>query len=255
MSNPIKTKTERDGAVERIILAQPKGNILDSTMLAALRETVVSLAGRPELKLVVFEGEDKHFSFGASVEEHMPELVHDMLTNFHQLFRDIEAIGVPTAAVVRGQCLGGGFELATYCGWVCADSTAHLGVPEVRLGVFPPIAALCLPWRMSATRAVHFVLSGRVVKGGEAHELGLVDFYTDDPEAALAQMFDRDMANNSAVAVRYSWRASRLPMVRALKEDLPVLESLYLEELMSHQDPVEGLVAFQERRKPRWKNC
>ncbi|MBT3222613.1 MAG: cyclohexa-1,5-dienecarbonyl-CoA hydratase, partial [Proteobacteria bacterium] len=123
MSSPIKTKTERDGAVERIILAQPKGNILDAVMLAALREKVLSLASRPEVKLLVFEGEGKHFSFGASVEEHMPESVGEMLSSFHGLFRDIESIGIPTAAVVRGQCLGGGFELATWCGWVCCDSS------------------------------------------------------------------------------------------------------------------------------------
>ena len=252
MSGPVRVEPLHNGAVARLWLARPKANVLDTPMILALREAIDGLRGRPSLKLVLFEGEGPHFSFGASVEEHLPERVGAMLPTFHDLFRQIEGLGVPTAAVVRGQCLGGGAELAMWCGNLWCDSGAHIGFPEVKLGVFPPIAALGLPWRVRGPEATRLVMTGRTLTGDEATLCGLADVCTPDPFGALDYWYQEHLAPLPALSVRMAWRAARRPLARALNDDLPALEHLYLEQLMAHPDATEGITAFLERRPPRW---
>ena len=255
MSAPVRTSSEQAGQIERIVLDRPKANVLDEEMVAAIGERVDRLAASPgAVKLLVFEGAGAHFSFGASVEEHLPEHIGRVLPGFHALFRRLEALGVPTAAVVRGQCLGGGLELAAWCGMVFCDPSSRFGVPEIKLGVFPPVAAVALPWRIPGARSVQLILSGEAVSGEEAARSGLADSCSDDPAAALQEWFAAGPARLSAVALRAAWRAARLPLADAFKSSIAYLEKLYLEDLMSHRDPVEGIRAFLERRPPAWEN-
>lgn len=255
MTSPIRFRSQRAGQLERIVLDRPKGNILDLEMLSALRGRLRQLSAAPgPLKLLVFEGAGDHFSFGASVEEHLPDKVEQMLKTFHRLFWDLEELGVPTAAIVRGQCLGGAFELVLWCGLILCEPSARFGVPEIKLGVFPPIAALALPWRLSGARSTQMILSGESLDGQSAALCGIVDRCTDDPEAALQGWFTERLESKSAIALRTAWRASRRLLAGALRNDLDALEKLYLEDLMSHQDPREGISAFLEHRSPVWKN-
>jgi cyclohexa-1,5-dienecarbonyl-CoA hydratase len=245
---------EHGGALARLRLGPPPGNVLDARLVAALAAAVGSLGGPGALRLLVFEGRGAHFSYGASVEEHLPGAVGAMLAGFHDLIRQVEALGVPTAAVVRGQCLGGGAELAAWCGRVFCEPSARIGLPEVQLGVFPPIGTLALRWRVGGAQAAELVLSGARLPGEDAARRGLADLCTDDAEAALQQWFRETIEPRSAVALRAAWRAARLPLARALAEELPALERLYLDELMAAQDPTEGLRAFLERRPPAWSH-
>jgi cyclohexa-1,5-dienecarbonyl-CoA hydratase len=255
MSLPVRLSTERSAQIERIVLDRPSGNVLDLEMLASIRGRIEQIAADPgPCKLVVFEGTGKHFSFGASVAEHLPDKVGTLLPAFHRLFWDLERLSIPTAAVVRGQCLGGGFELALWCGLVFCDATARFGVPEVKLGVFPPIAAIVLPWRVSGARSTQLILSGESVDGRTAARVGLADWCGEDPEAELQKWFVENLESKSAVAVRTAWRASRRLLADSLRNDLTSLESLYLNDLMSHVDPVEGISAFVERRPPVWRD-
>ena len=251
----LRTTVERDGQVVRLTLARPKANVLDAELVGALRARIEQLEAAGPLKLLVFDHEGPHFSFGASVEEHLPGRFRGMLSGFHALFRDLEALGVPTAAIVRGQCLGGGLELALIAGRIFVDPSARMGLPEVKLGVFPPVGAVLLPLRVSQAAATELVLSGRSVEGEEAVRLGLAEVCCADPAAECLAWFDRDLAPLSAVAVRHAWRASRRRVARALGEELAAVESLYLDELMTHRDPVEGLSAFLDRRPPTWEHA
>jgi cyclohexa-1,5-dienecarbonyl-CoA hydratase len=251
----IRCVAEHGGQVERIVLSRPKANVLDLEMISEIRRRLAELdAERGNLKLLVFEGEGAHFSFGASVAEHLPEKVGVLLPSFHHLFWDLEALGVPTAAVVRGQCLGGGFELVLWCGLVFCDATARFGVPETKLGVFPPMASIALPWRLTGARSTQLILSGETVDGAAAAKRGLADACVEDPEAELERWFREHLEPKSAVALRSAWRASRRLLADSLKNDLQSLEKLYLQDLMSHHDPVEGIRAFVERREPVWRN-
>jgi len=256
MTSPILTRVECDGQVERIILNRPKGNIIDKEMLTALIHHLQAIGENPGArKLLVFEGAGDHFSYGASLEDHLPEHVGEFLAAFHRFFRALEDVGLPTAAVVRGQCLGGGCEIALWCGQVFCHPAAMFGLPESKLGVFPPVAVLALPWRIGGARATQLILTGESVDGVVATELGLADRHEVDPETALRGWVERTLVPKSTVALRAAWQASRRPLAEALLRDLPVLETLYLRDLMAHHDPLEGLSAFMAKRAPRWKNA
>lgn len=250
--SPVRLELHRDGGLALLRLDRPPGNVLDTAMVEAIAAQLPALAARPGLRLLVFAGEGRHFSFGASVAEHLPEQVGRMLPAFHELFRALEATSLPTAALLRGQCLGGAAELALVCGRVVAEPGATIGFPEVKLAVFPPVAAVALPLRVGAARAVELVCTGRGLAAAEAVAWGLVDELAEDAWAALLAWYDRHLAPLSPAALRLAWRASRGPWRRALAEELPAAERLYLDELMAHPDAVEGLRAFLEKRPPAW---
>jgi len=253
----IKTKLEfdHDGQVARVVLAAPKANIVDQTMMAELEAAFDRLAARRDLKAIVLTGEGPNFSFGASVQEHLPEQISGTLTRLHALLRRIAEAPAPTIAAVRGQCLGGGFELALVCDLVLAEETAQLGCPEIQLGVFPPAASALLPVRIGAGPAAGLVLTGSTLTGTAAAAVGLVNRCAapGQLEAVLADWLTADFLPRSACALRCAAMAVRRPLMHALEQDLPVLERLYLQDLMSEPDAAEGIRAFLEKRLPRWR--
>ena len=170
----IRVEFEHEGQVARVVLAAPKANIVDQAMMAELESAFDALAARRDLKAIVLTGEGPNFSFGASVQEHLPEQISGTLTRLHALLRRIAEAPAPTIAAVRGQCLGGGLELALACDLILAEETAQLGCPEIQLGVFPPAASALLPVRIGAGPAASLVLSGASVTGAAAAAIGLV---------------------------------------------------------------------------------
>ena len=136
MANKIRLELTHSGQVARITLAAPKANILDKAMMLGLGTVLDEVAARENLKAIVLAGEGPHFSFGASIEEHLPDRIGDTLLQLRNLLLKIAAAPAPTIAAVRGQCLGGGLELALACDLIVADENAQFALPEVKLGVF-----------------------------------------------------------------------------------------------------------------------
>ena len=244
-----------DNQALRLVLASPPGNVLDAAMMAEIDEVLGFCAAQKQLKLLCFVGEGRHFSFGASVEEHVGDKAKGMLQAFHGMFRKMANLGLPTAAVVGGRCLGGGMELAAFCTRVVAAPTAIFAQPEIQLGVFPPIASLILPLKIGQAWADDLNLSGRNVEAAEALALGLVNEVAEDPMLALEAWAQRELAPKSAEALRHAARASRWQFNQALETQLDSLESFYLKDLMACHDPNEGLAAFLAKRKPEWKDA
>jgi len=242
------------GAYWDVELCGSKGNVLDSALIDALISIFEEAASTPEVKAICLRGRGKDFSFGASVREHLPEEVGGMLPRFHRLFRAMDAGSVPSLAAVRGQCLGGGLELASFCHRVFAAPDARLGQPEIVLGVFAPVASLVLPERIGRANAEDLCLTGRIVGASEAAEMGLVDVVTEEPEKAALEYAKEHLLPRSASSLRYAVRALRLPLSRRLEGELARLERLYLEDLMGTEDAVEGIQAFLEKRPPVWRN-
>ena len=249
----VQVRSERDGHVLHLTLNAPKGNVLDSAMVAAL---AAALEGEvaDATRLIVFEGAGKHFSFGASVEEHQPAQVEALLEGFHGLFRTLAALAVPTCAVVRGQCLGGGLELASWCTWIVATPDARLGQPEIKLAMFPPMGSLLLPWRVGGGAGLDLCVTGRSVTAQEALAMGLVNAVAEDPRAWWHALYDEHLAPTSAVALRHAERAARIGLLRQLDEELPRLERRFIDEVMSTHDALEGIDAFMQRRAPRYQD-
>jgi len=255
MSN-LKISFEQDGQVARVTLAAPKANIVDQAMMAALAAAFEELRNRPQLKVMILAAEGPHFSFGASVQEHLPEHVRTMLPRFSGLLGQLLELPTITLAAVRGQCLGGGFELALACDFIVAEEGAQFACPEIKLAVFPPAAAGLLPARIGVSRAAELVLSGAAWSAAQAVGAGLV--VQTAPQGQLEGKVETWIGEHflarSPAALRYAVRAARLPLQRALREDLPQLERMYLDELMAEPDAVEGLRAFMEKREPHWGN-
>ena len=172
---PVKVEELEDGRIWRVMLATPKANILDKEKI----ELLSALYGRAReergLRAIVVEGEGPHFSFGASVQEHLPEQFEAMLQSFHGLFYRMLDSEVVTLAAVRGQCLGGALEVVSFCHRVFASPDAKLGQPEIVLGVLAPVASVSLAARVGQSRAEDLCLSGRSVGAEEAVRIGLVD--------------------------------------------------------------------------------
>jgi cyclohexa-1,5-dienecarbonyl-CoA hydratase len=245
---------EHENQVARLALAAPKANILDRAMMADLIKIVDQLEPRRDLKAIVLGAEGPHFSYGASVEEHLPDQIAGTLAKLHRLLRRMVELPAPTIAAVRGQCLGGGFELLLACDLILAEETAQLGSPEIKLAVFPPAATALLPVRIGAGPAAALVLTGASWSGAAAAAAGLVTRTApaSELEAALSDWLKKDFLPRSPAALRHAVQAARRPLQRALAEDLPELERRYLEELMTEPDAVEGIRAFLEKRPPRW---
>ncbi len=254
--NPTKIRVSHshDEQVLHLTLAHPRGNVLDRQMMNELTESLASLGTRPDIKAIVFSGDGDHFSYGASIPEHHRDLVRSMLESFHALFRTLAKISRPTVAVIQGQCLGGGLELASACQWIFARKDAKLGQPEIRLGVFPPIASLILPSRIGQAAAEDLILTGRSIDAEEAKRLGLVHTVSNDPQQSALEFLEASVLPRSAVALHHTVKASRQRFDRILEEELSRLEELYLNDLMSTHDANEGIEAFLQKRDPRWTN-
>ncbi len=243
-----------NGAVLQLVLNRPKANILDAEMIGSIVDALDTRV-TADTKLIVFEGQGKHFCFGASVAEHQKEQAGDMLRAFHGMFRKLAQLAVPTCAVVRGQCLGGGLELASWCTWIVATPDARLGQPEIKLAVFPPMASLVLPWRVGGGVGLDLCVSGRSVKAEEALAIGLITAVTDDPAGWWRNLYEKNLALTSARSLRFAERAVRVELMQRMETQLPILEGLYLTELMNTHDANEGIAAFLERRTPTFTNA
>jgi cyclohexa-1,5-dienecarbonyl-CoA hydratase len=233
-----------------------KGNIITMEMLAALRSGLDSLAGNQHLKLVTLEGAGDHFSFGASIPEHTREHISRVLPETRALLEDLLEFPAITAAVVRGRCLGGGFELALACDFIFAADGAEFGLPEINLGVFPPAASVLLPARVNGARATSAILTGESQSTARWLAAGLVEHAAPVAEldAAVDAWFDRHLAHKSAAALRHAAAAARASVLAEIRTTLPELERLYLDELMQSHDAVEGMEAFLEKRRPQWQD-
>jgi cyclohexa-1,5-dienecarbonyl-CoA hydratase len=252
----VTAEDTHDGRVREIVLGGSRGNLITRQLVEEFRETLRSAASDRKLKLIVISGEKDHFSYGADVGEHLPEQIAKVLPLFHRLIGELLACDVPTLARVSGYCLGGGFEITLACSMLWCDKTAKLGLPEISLGVFPPVAAVLLPEKVSRTVAADLFLSGRVISGIEAHELGIANqvmprsLFT----VRLHDFIVTYMLSKSASSLRHANAALQGPLRKRYATEIRAVEKLYLEKLMRTHDATEGARSFLEKRVPDWRD-
>jgi cyclohexa-1,5-dienecarbonyl-CoA hydratase len=235
-----------------ITLDRPPLNILDIAMMQAL-DAVLKRA-IPKCDFVIFQGAgSKAFSAGAEIADHAPKRVGKMLSAFHTAFRRLAAADCLTIAAVHGYCLGGGMELASFCDFVLATESAEFGQPEIKLGCFPPVAMITLPQLIGMRVAARLILTGEQISAAEACRLGMVTRVVPDAElsAALDNLLE-ELRKLSPSVLRLTrktlWRLHFADFAKQLKE----AERVYLSVLMKSQDAREGILAFLEKRKPKW---
>jgi cyclohexa-1,5-dienecarbonyl-CoA hydratase len=254
VTQPVKIWSEAEGRLLRLRLNRPKANLVDAAMIAALDEALARNSGYGQLSAVILDAEGTHFSFGASIEEHLPGQCAAMLAGLHSLVLRMIESPVPLLVVVRGQCLGGGLEVAMAGHLIFVAPDAALGQPEMKLGVFAPAASCLLPELIGPVRSLDLLVSGRSITGTEAAAMGIAHEAAADPEHAALAYFEEHLKPKSASSLRYAVKAARLDYVVRVKEKIRAVERLYLDELMITHDAVAGLEAFIAKGSPQWQH-
>lgn len=245
---------EGEPPLARLSLSHGKQNIIDFQMMEELTQALDDLEGRPELSTVVITGQGEHFSAGVDIPSHTPDKVGVMLQKFHAAIRRLLKTPKVTLAVVKGYCLGGGVELAMACDIVITTDGAHWGLPEIKLGCYPPVAAAALAAIVGQKLAADLVLTGRSFDGLEAERMGLANRAV--PADKLNQTVSEYVEHLKALSpvtlahakrALYSWDAAHF------EKGLGRAEDIYLQELIKTEDAQEGIRAWMEKRKPKWQ--
>lgn len=243
----------RDG-IAHVVLNDPPLNILTRGLLGRLRDTLEAHRDDPTVRVLVVSAEGKHFSAGASVEEHLPGHCEEMIPEFMETILTVDRFPVPVIFAVQGRCLGGALELVLAGDMIVAAEGALFGVPEIQLGVLPPAACVQLPLLAPAGVAAELVYTGTPVDAETAHRAGLVLRVVPPADLLGEAMALADViAARSGAALREAKRA-----VRAGRGDLgdrmDAVTRIYLEDLMATADATEGLASFMEKRQPEWSH-
>lgn len=246
-----------DDRIARITFARPPLNVFNIAMMREMGEALNECLPFRDLAAIIFDAApgSRAFSAGVAVEEHVPETVFQMLDSFHGVFRMLTQISRPVIALVDGPALGGGCELVAACDIVIASERARFGQPEIKLGVFPPVAAILLPRVIGEKRARELIMLGDMIDAAEALRLGLVNYVV--PAAELEAKLQSVLAkirDLSAAALAMTRAALDLGGQTSFQSALTEVENLYLNELMKTEDANEGVRSFMEKRKPEWRH-
>lgn len=246
-----------DDRVARITFARPPLNVFNIAMMREIGAALAVCSHERQLVAIVFDAdkECRAFSAGVAVEEHVEGTIYQMLDSFHAIFRALEQIARPTIAVVENSALGGGCELVAACDIVIAGERARFGQPEIKLGVFPPVAVLLLPRIIGDKRARELILTGDLIGAPEAARIGLVNHLVagNQLEPKLLEVLSK-LRELSAISLEMTKKAIDLGRGRSMDAALAEVENVYLHELMKSKDANEGINAFVGKRKPVWSD-
>ena len=243
----------RQPPLARIVLSHAKQNIIDFQMMDELAAALDSLESAPEISTILFETAGEHFSAGVDIPSHAPDKVVTMLEKFHGVVRRLMKTTKVTIAAVKGYCLGGGAELAMTCDIVLTTDSAHWGLPEIRLGCFPPVATAALATVVGQKLAAELVLTGRSFDGRKAERIRLANraVPADKLKEAVAESIERLVVLSPAALAHakralYSWDAAHF------EKGLARAEEIYRNDLIDTEDAKEGIRAWMEKRNPKW---
>jgi len=239
--------------VAHVTLINPPVNVIDLQMTRELHQALTELESRPDISVILFEGNSRAFSAGVDIKAHLPDQIREMLTSFHAVIRVLVATRKITIAAVQGACLGGGAELAAVCDMVFTARDATWGFPEIKLGCYPPVAAVALPALVGQKRAGELILTGRQISGDEAVAIGLANRSARAEELdGLVQQTLAELQQLSPAALAHAKKAVYAWDAIHFDKGLARAEKIYLEELISTADAREGIMAFLEKRPPKW---
>ena len=241
--------------VVRITLNRPPANVMSIDLMDELNATLESLDNQRDLKFVVLAATGKYFSAGFELGDHLGDRAYLMMEAFKKIFENMTKLDRPVLAVVAGPALGAGSILAAACDMVLAGASAKFGHPEIKGGVFNPMAAALLPRLVGRKRAFEMILGGVTITAAEAERIGLISRAVPDEKleaeaAAVVQRYEE----GSAPILQLTRRAIATGLDQPLADAIRNAEDIYLNQLMSTEDAEEGLKAIVEKRKPVWKD-
>src|SRR6202140_4594509 len=239
--------------VARIALNNPPLNVIDLPMMLELQQALGEIETRTDISTILLQGDSRAFSAGVDIKAHLPDQIREMLTSFHAVIRAIVSSRKVTIAVVRGACLGGGAELAAVCDMVYSARDASWGFPEIKLGCYPPVAAVVLATLIGQKRAAELILTGRQFSGDEAAAMGLAtrSVAAEELESVVERTLS-ELRQLSPVALAHAKKAIYAWDAIHFDKGLARAEKIYLDELISTADAREGIIAFLDKRPPKW---
>jgi enoyl-CoA hydratase/carnithine racemase len=241
---------EVDGAIGTIRLDRPPMNALNSQVQTEIRAAAVEAGERKEVKAVVIWGGPKIFAAGADIKEMAVASYADMVdraVGLSACFTTVARIPKPVVAAINGYALGGGCELALCADRRIAAEDAHLGQPEILLGVIPGAGGTQrLPRLIGPAKAKDLCFTGRFVDAEEALRIGLVD-----EVVPAEQVYDRaiEWAGQFANSPAYAIRAAKESIDRGLEVDLDTglaIERQQFAALFATEDQQIGMTSFVE---------
>jgi cyclohexa-1,5-dienecarbonyl-CoA hydratase len=244
-----------DGEVARLTLDRPDHNLLNERMLAEIAAGINSIGERSDVKLIVLDSAGKTFCGGIELGEYTQRRVFQLLDAFHAAFAAMLDTSKPLLVVVNGPAFGGGAELASLGDLVIATPRARFAQPEIKLGVFPPLAAAILPYILGPKLALELVLTGETMTAERARDLGLVNWLVSEEEleAKVADVIAKVTAQSGPV-LTMAKKAILGSLGQSLREGVSGSMKVFLNELGDLEDSQEGLRALVEKRAPKWKN-
>jgi len=252
--NFIKVDRSTEG-VAKIIFDRPKYNILNIEMIKNLNQVLEELRGDSDLKCIIIAAEGRYWCTGVEVGDHKPEKVDEMIENFNRIFDLIHGFDVPTIAAVHGACLGGGMEVAIACDIIMASEKATFGQPEIKLGFFPPYAAIQLPKLVGMSKAIEICTSGRRYAADEAKSMGFVSHvvHADVLDDKVNEMVG-EITYCSSLIIRMNKSVIKKCMGLDYDDASRQAADYFLNTLMKTEDTLEGIRSYEEKEKPIWKN-
>ncbi|MBS4028832.1 MAG: enoyl-CoA hydratase/isomerase family protein [Ignavibacteriales bacterium] len=244
-----------EGEVVSLVFNRPPLNVLNIAMMKEINSALSELLHHTTAKVLLIKAEGKAFSAGVDVADHVAEKIDEMMREFHHVFENINKFKIPVIAVVDGAALGGGCEVVIFCDMILASEKAKFGQPEIKVGVFPPIAAVIFPRLIGRNRTLEWLMNGETISAVEAEKIGLVNkvFPVENFETHVKNFVAKFTAQ-SKVILEMTKRAVDTSLRRPVMEAISNAEEIYMKEMMKTEDANEGLSAFLEKRNPVWKN-
>jgi cyclohexa-1,5-dienecarbonyl-CoA hydratase len=244
-----------EGPVARLTLDRPEHNLLNERMLSEIAAGINSIGEKREIKLIVIDSATKSFCGGIELGEYTQRRVFQLLDAFHNAFAAMMDTSKPVLVVVNGPAFGGGSELAALADLVVATPKARFAQPEIKLGVFPPLSAVILPYVLGPKVALELVLTGEAMTAERAYDLGLVNRLV--PENQLEKTVEdliTKVTAQSGPVLTMAKKAILGSIGVPLREGVRNSMKIFLNELSDLEDAQEGLRALVEKRAPKWKN-
>ncbi|KAG8374667.1 hypothetical protein BUALT_Bualt10G0019800 [Buddleja alternifolia] len=249
---------DSDSGILEVNLERPgTKNAIGKDMLRGLQYTFEAVNNDHAAKvLLISSSVSKVFCAGADLKERKtmsPSEVQEFVYSLRSTFSYLEALHVPTIAVIEGAALGGGLEMALSCDLRICGEDAVLGLPETGLAIIPGAGGTQrLPRLVGRSIAKELIFTGRKVGGRDAFSMGLVNHCVPAGEAhTKAIEIARDINQKGPLAIRMAKRAIDGGVEVSMMSGLELEEDCY-EQLLHTKDRLEGLAAFAERRKPNY---
>ncbi|KAJ6963101.1 enoyl-CoA hydratase 2 [Populus alba x Populus x berolinensis] len=255
----LRRLSDSDSGIVEVNLDRPAAkNSIGKEMLRGLRNAFETIESDVSAQVVLIcSSVPKVFCAGADLKERKtmtPSEVQDFVNSLRSTFSLIEALNVPTVAVIEGAALGGGLEMALSCDLRICGEDAVLGLPETGLAIIPGAGGTQrLPRLVGKSLAKELIFTGRKIDGREAMSMGLVNYSVPAGEAhSKALEIAREVIQKGPIAIRMAKKAINEGLEIDLPSALELEEECY-EQLLNTKDRLEGLAAFAEKRKPSYR--